>query len=95
MSIGNPKKIKVFVEFGKEFSPIVHGIERENIELPEGATLQTLIKCLGEKYGEKAKKYLDAYPWVIGGEIITEIDKPRRKLKNGEWIKIIPTPDGG
>ncbi|WP_309492278.1 MoaD/ThiS family protein [Candidatus Hecatella orcuttiae] len=89
-----PTQIKVFIEYGW-FSPIVGGVKCESITLPSGATVKTLIEHLGEKYGAEAKKYLEMYPFVISRELIAGIDKPTKKLKDGEWVKILAPIEGG
>lgn len=90
----DPAQIKVVVEYGL-FSPVVGGVECESVTLPSGSTVETLVNYLGEKYGAEAKKYLEVYSFVISRELIAGIDKPARKLKDGEWIKILAPIEGG
>jgi len=71
--------------------------------LPEGSTVEDAIRKLAEKHGKDFQsKILDEaghprkmFSILVNGQMITNLDGPLTKLKDGDVIAIFPPVAGG
>ena len=67
----------------------------EQVRLPAGCTVDTLINSLAAKYGDEFEKIIPFCNPVIKGRMITPYERGSTSLKDGEWITFAFGPDGG
>lgn len=94
--------MKVKVKFFTVLREITQRREEE-IELPNAATVEGLLKVLSERHGrkfteyvyDKAKKVRSDLQFLINGKSTTTLQGFKTKLENGDEVAILPPVGGG
>ncbi len=80
----------------------VVGLREEEIEVPEGATLQDFIKILTDRYGKLRKVILDekgelktGYNVAHNTTTVPKHQLDKKKIKDGDEVVILPPIGGG
>jgi len=103
MKAGARIEMKITVKFFASVREIV-GKKEETIELPEGATVETVLQKLVQNYGPKFKDYVydeklqtprNHLQFLVDGRSVTTLEGIKTKLRDGNQFAIIPPVGGG
>lgn len=93
-SVGN-NKIRVNVDFRGPWDVPFIKKKFETFYMPAGATIETLMKLMIDKYGDEFKKISVFCNAIVDGKMVTPNLRTSVKLVDGEWIKFVFGMDGG
>lgn len=96
--------MKVKVEFLGHVKNLIGSNREEEVEINEDASIVDLLLMLSEKYGEPFKKAIyeksgadvkPNYIITVNGYLLNQLKGIRTKLKNGDYVTILPIVSGG
>ncbi len=96
--MGECKKseIKITLNYrGLWHLPFVGDKKAESLCFPSGATVESLMNRLTERYGEEFRKISGFCNPVIDGRAITPSERGAMELKDGQWVRFVFGLDGG
>lgn len=96
--------MKVKVEFLGHVRNLIGSEREEEVEIVEDASIADLLVMLSEKYGEPFKKAVyektgtdvkSNYIITVNGYLLNQLNGIETKLKNGDYVAILPIVSGG
>ena len=96
--------MKVKVEFLGHVKNVIGSGREEEVEISEDASIVDLLFMLSEKYGEPFKKAIyeksstdvkPNYIITVNSYLLNQLNGIGTKLKNGDYVTILPIVSGG
>jgi len=96
--------LKVKVEFLGHVKNVIGSGREEEVEISEDASIVDLLFMLSEKYGEPFKKAIyeksstdvkPNYIITVNSYLLNQLNGIGTKLKNGDYVTILPIVSGG
>lgn len=96
--------LRIKIEYLGHIRNVIGSVREEEVEIRNQALIIDLLMLLSEKYGESFKKAIyeplgadvkSNYIITVNGYLLNQLDGVKTKLKDGDYVALLPIVSGG